>query len=140
MSGNIMNKAKEIIDQVLAAQKVYADLIKENSEEFKSAILQMFKEAFEKNPTYTQAKWVQYVPSFNDGDECSFTISDVELNGPNVSENGYWEWRLPEDFKLISKLIHADYELAEAAFDNYVEITVTYDGENVTLSSEEYYE
>lgn len=42
---------------------------------------------FEKHPELHIISWKQYVPSFNDGDPCTFSMHDQCVNG--ITENGY---------------------------------------------------
>jgi hypothetical protein len=42
---------------------------------------------FEKHPELHIISWKQYVPSFNDGDPCTFSMHDQCVNG--VTESGY---------------------------------------------------
>lgn len=130
------NKLTDIVNDINDAYNAYHRKINNSADEFRTLVLEEFRQAFLIHPQYKSAEWIQYTPSFNDGDVCEFSISDVEL----VDSDGTNVWRLPEEFKEISKIIHSNYDLSKKAFDEYVTLKVVFDGENVSLESEEYYE
>lgn len=43
----------------------------------KQLINEHFSEFFKQNPGVTCVNWVQYTPTFNDGDACEFTVGEL---------------------------------------------------------------
>jgi hypothetical protein len=48
--------------------------IKENGKEVLKILL---RDVFDANPHIAQIKWSQYIPAFNDGEPCEFTVTDA---------------------------------------------------------------
>ena len=53
------------------------DLKKAYTGEFELLLLDIFKEIFIKYPELKCFRWNQYSPSFNDGEPCTFKVSDI---------------------------------------------------------------
>lgn len=59
-------------------------------EELRLGFPEMFKEVFENYPEIHRFSWVQYTPYFNDGEECTFSVGDINaFGGPDGGD--YWE-------------------------------------------------
>lgn len=54
-------------------------LKKEMSDNAGEAFKEAFKEIHEKNPNILGVHWYQYVPGFNDGDPCTFTMGEINF-------------------------------------------------------------
>ncbi len=66
----------DLFEELLKRKEEYKDLIKK---EGKKALKEKFKEFFTKFPEIKAINWSQYIPSFNDGDACSFTFSGLHF-------------------------------------------------------------
>lgn len=96
-------------EQLQAAYTAYVEcgmeLLKHNLKEF-----------FEKNPRVVALKWVQYTPTFNDGDICEFTTNVVGFVDVNLSE----EERDSEDEELFSNRDILDDEISLNRLENLI--------------------
>lgn len=124
-------KIKEIEKTINAAKK-----------EAKEAFSTELKELFVRYPDIKIIRWTQYIPSFNDGDACEFSIGEIIVsNYEDVSEYGEWEGEESEpsdlvayvsnkDVDAITSFInsHAGEEILEFAFGVNVSVKVTADG------------
>lgn len=116
--------------------------INDAKKQAKDAFSDELKDLFVRYPEIKIIKWTQYVPSFNDGDACEFTIGEVIVsNYEDVNYYGEWEGEDAEpkdlDTNLRNKSIdavtsfinsRAGEEVLEFAFGVNVEVTVTVDG------------
>lgn len=59
--------------------KKLKDLRKEINKEAKKLILISAKELFEKHERIKACGWAQYIPAFNDGDPCVFSLTEFEV-------------------------------------------------------------
>ena len=92
-----------------------SDLIK-LKEEYKSklkaegetAIREYIREFFENNPEIEAIRWVQYAPSFNDGDPCVFSMHEPDVK-TQISESGA-KFDLISDGKFSERSDDADDE------------------------------
>jgi hypothetical protein len=58
----------------------------------KEALLEAFRDFFEKNPGIVALKWQQYTPYFNDGDTCEFDVYPFSFKpreGLKIPKNAY---------------------------------------------------
>lgn len=82
-------------------QNKKAELDRLISDYGKQALQQLFNEFFEANPTIEAIRWVQYIPGFNDGDPCTFTLHEAMALIPSrewVDEYNRGEMELDEAF------------------------------------------
>ena len=86
-------------------KEVTAELIALREEAQKKAgkfAKKVFAKIFSDNPGYDRLVWTQYTPYFNDGDACTFGISDMYLYEPDEEvenwpdSDTYLEWNSPE--------------------------------------------
>jgi len=108
----------------------------------------LFKPLFDAIPNLEAIRWRQYIPYFNDGDECTFGVHEPSYKFTDSDELGYaddgfmdlWEigWAIKEgnlDFELteeqnglirdVNGKLQGEYEnLLEAIFGSHAEITV----------------
>ena len=136
-------------------QRIRAEFQKSAQELFKN----ITKEFFATNPGIKAAKWSQYTPYFNDGDECVFRVNDVYFTNAsgeeldNVSHWGEYEgedesievfssWDLKKttiegidsaQVKLFESMIGSSEmeEVLQEMFGDHVIITATADGFDV---------
>ena len=98
---------------------------------------------FNEHPEVEQIRWTQYIPGFNDGDPCLFSLGDVELKFVGEEEFSDFDWtetdtikdKALEDAERILYFV-MNYEVLEAAFGTDVELTFSRDG---SLSKEDYF-
>lgn len=95
-------------------------------EDFKPTYIQGIREAankvFEENPQYNYIVWVQYIPSFNDGDACEFSIGDAEAYETEEDFEEYnGDWKVTRE---VANIVGASYTLAEMAFGVHVKIII----------------
>jgi len=137
-------------------QRIRAEFQKSAQELFKN----ITKEFFATNPGIKAFIWTQYVPSFNDGDPCEFTIGDItftnaegadlddvstygEYEGENEEVRVFSSWSLKSDpvtgvdssqVKLVESMIngHDMEQVLEEMFGQHVKIIATADGFDVT--------
>jgi hypothetical protein len=116
--------------------------ISEAKKQAKTAFSDELKELFVRHPEIKVIQWTQYIPSFNDGDACEFSIGEVIVsNYEDVSFDGEWEGDDPEpkdlDSYIRNKSVDAvtsfinsrsGEEVLEFAFGVNVAVKVTADG------------
>jgi hypothetical protein len=133
-------------------QRIRAEFQKSAQELFKN----ITKEFFATNPGITAFIWTQFVPSFNDGDPCEFTVGDVtftnaigadlddvspygEYEGENEEVQAFSSWNLKSmsmegvdagKVKLMETMIssYAMEQVLEEMFGRYVKIVASPDG------------
>lgn len=119
-----------LIDEVASLKQEYQD-------KCKSAFKDILKDYFER--TNTQAiVWAQYVPGFNDGDPCEFSLTDVVCITDGFDKDNIqdvYEYDDDESYKLddsneskalISFLV-SNEGMLEDMFGSHVMICVTPD-------------
>lgn len=80
-----------------------AEYVAKSTTLFKEVVV----EFFESNPGLTAIVWAQYVPYFNDGDACEFTVSGPVFTNasadqlPNVSHYGEYEGSDEDDVLVL---------------------------------------
>lgn len=65
-----------LFEEIAQKQLELQEQIKQTGQE---AIKEYFNKFFEDNPDIEALRWAQYTPYFNDGDPCTFSISEPEL-------------------------------------------------------------
>lgn len=144
---NFVTTLSEIID-ISAKRDV---LIEKGAEEFKEYVVEFVKSL--KDEGLVGIRWPHYTPSFNDGDSCEFTVGEVYVKFSDSSDSedeeeydgclsadGYTDTYCMDDDKKKQDVIdkirkmfgNIPEELLEKAFNNFVMITVTDAGCDVT--------
>lgn len=113
-------------------------------EKGKPAIVELFKELFEKHPNVRAARWTQYIPGFNDGDPCEFSVGEVsvQLEAPSAEdveedfdEDSFVDTyeiddsSLTDDMDEISGVLSGNEDVLQTVFGNNAKVTITRDGE-----------
>lgn len=100
-----MESITKFSDAINAANKAFKTNFTEELEKFAG-------EMFAKYPKLNSFGWVQYVPYFNDGDPCQFTIGHAEIN-EQYCEGEYEadDFDDPEDFEDFENLKEATSEI-----------------------------
>lgn len=134
-----------LIDRVREAEKA----LKEAMDKIKdSDVMDVFRPVFEKHPELESFSWSQYTPYFNDGEECTFHVRDIdEINGFN-DDSDEWGSQVINGWGKNAVLgpLHDAYDLAcktlssisddllQKILGDHVRVTVTRDG----IQTEEY--
>lgn len=116
-----MTDLNEIIKD-LAQFEVQVKVLKEETQaEMKMILAAMFTKFFDAFPSIGTVHWTQYTPYFNDGDECSFTISSIEFNKLVYGGIEDEEFDQGDSFSKSSKSIDYDTRRACTAFTDVLE-------------------
>lgn len=86
-------------------------------EELKKRIVELFESTPENS--ITSLYWVQYIPSFNDGDVCEFTVCDLNWECDEVDVS--YDNPIIEE---ISDFLQDNDDILEAMFGANVKITI----------------
>ena len=120
-------------------------------EKSKEAFNNLIKVFFDEYPQVKTIYWSQYVPGFNDGDPCEFSINDIafspcdwqEIDGPNfgyeVDEKdredfSYSTYQVPivtdfmKDMRKISTFLHSIPDHLERTFESNAFVRIHRDG------------
>jgi hypothetical protein len=77
-----MSDTNNILEQI----KVVNDFTNSYRNEMKKLVHNVFNAYFESFPEVKTIHWTQYTPYFNDGDECVFTINDINISTKPYNE------------------------------------------------------
>lgn len=94
-----------MLKELKGLQKITKDYKKQMKSEGKKAISKGAKELFEKYPVLEAIRWQQWVPGFNDGEPCEFTVGEVNFQFNDKSIQGdeeNWYEDTCEDFVVSS--------------------------------------
>lgn len=123
-----MTNIKSIIDEVSTLKKEYQDKSKE-------AFKKVLKEYFADSETQAIV-WGQYVPGFNDGDPCEFSLTDVyfvvknfdpeDLQDPyDYDESSIEDIHKDDNANSIYDFLNANEDMLEEMFGVNVAVYVT---------------
>jgi len=122
---------QQLNETARAAEKEYRTKIETLAEITKTILENDIQKLLKENEELSSFRWIQYVPSFNDGDECSFTIScegwDYSCSYDDFEKKPYYQ-----KCKEIENFITEHYDLMREAYDCYVDITITKDSVNIS--------
>lgn len=117
------------------------------------------KELMAEHPKIAAVKWTQYTPYFNDGDPCVFGVNEADFrfvgaepkdgedndsSEEDDDEAGWFSsWSPPYGFKGTAEAFQKAIgkvpdEMMLAAFGDHVRVTVTRDGDGVSVEVDEY--
>jgi hypothetical protein len=133
---------KTSLQKILELKKTYCDEIAKAGKELFAEELKSF---FAAHPNVKALRWTQYTPSFNDGDPCRFSLSDVQVQlddppkrdddeerDPEDWENSFEAWDLPDShaelqaaMRSLSQLLHDAKDACELVFGDGSEIIAT---------------
>lgn len=127
----------KLFDELKELKAAYDKKIKDDGE---AALGEAFKEVFDKFPDLKAITWVQYTPYFNDGDTCTFSVHDFDVNFNDEDYNygdTLWELRNdPSKKELIEAIRTLRQELPsdvlEYIFGDHAKIVATPTGFKVT--------
>lgn len=110
-----------LINRLIADTTIRIAALQESEEAFRAAMKARYESIFKHEiarilewfPTIKTIEWTQYTPWWNDGDPCTFSVHDPEING-----HAKWAWRtIREAFKGA----HAEREWAQGAVKDHRE-------------------
>lgn len=84
----------------------YSKQIQDLQKEFHAKVEALFREAaadfFAKHPEVKTISWTQYIPSFNDGDPCEFSMGEIVFASVDWQEfdSPYWADENEDESKL----------------------------------------
>jgi hypothetical protein len=94
----------------------YATQIQDLEKEFHAKVETLFRQAtsefFTKHPEVKTISWTQYVPAFNDGDPCEFTMGEVTFASVDWQEfdSPHWADENEDEEKLSWSSYSSDKE------------------------------
>lgn len=110
-----------LLEDVQVLAKRHKKELKKFRKIFSDGILAEAEKVFAANPEAKYISWTQYIPGFNDGDTCEFTITDAELgDSKNAFEEGDGYWFDSE----INDVLQKYEELTRYAFGVDVRIII----------------
>lgn len=96
----------------------------EFAEKAKKALKDEFKSFFNDYPEIGSILWVQYTPYFNDGDECLFSVKEIEFHNFNEDGSIYTTYECGENCLhhslLATKL--GEWDRQSGSFKNPVQL------------------
>jgi hypothetical protein len=72
-----MTEVTNIIKELAEMQEKFNQMKKEAVEKLEPQFVEVFKPLFEAAPEIEAVTWTQYIPSFNDGEPCEFSVRDL---------------------------------------------------------------
>ncbi len=120
------------VDEIYAEHNLLKKKMQETLQENFKVIFSAF---FTDHPTVKTVHWTQYIPGFNDGDECTFTIGEIYFTNTtydkleetygeddeNNIENG--DEKYTEDCNKLCRLVHTCGEdILRAMFGTHVHV------------------
>lgn len=105
----------------------------------KEAVQEEFADFFKQYPQVEAVRWQQYVPGFNDGDPCTFSVRESSVlfsadTQPEALADGEFHEgydfeddhpKINEALGEIDSLLHSNSDLLQTMFGTNVEITIT---------------
>lgn len=67
----------KLFDELKAMKDAYDRKLRDEGQ---AAVKDAFKDLFDKYPEIRSVVWTQYTPYFNDGDTCTFSVHDFDVN------------------------------------------------------------
>ena len=82
----------EIVEQIKEELKKFQEKKKELTEQLRSEFPNLIKPLLDKSELIETLSFTGYIPYFNDGDECTYSVNlDLEVN--EESGNNFKDWR-----------------------------------------------
>jgi hypothetical protein len=103
--------SKDLKDRLSKIDQIRADL-KTAEESATKDIMNLLKDLMRSNPMLAAVRWEQWIPGFNDGDSCEFTIGDLKVKFSDDlvnKENSKDE----EDDNSNEEFLDTDYQVEE---------------------------
>lgn len=125
-----IEKLNEIAAEIDASKKKLAAFAQT---EGKSAIGAAFAKCFEPPTNLVRIEWTQYVPGFNDGDACLFTVSEPELFADVDGEEKEFDSYSLDDADAKAAIGQKSLDAFDAAWSIPEEILQAVFGENVKV-------
>lgn len=126
----------------------YAAVKSEFQEKIKIQLFEEFKQFFVDHPEVKTVQWLQYVPFFNDGETCEFSVQCIYASNALPEQLSDWGEVEDEDDTLWSEEIYTSdkypllnllnssemEDMLESTFGSHAKVVVTAAG----IESEEY--
>lgn len=134
-------------------QKRLGKLRQKMTEEMSNAFSEMMAEVFKAHPEVKTIYWQQYIPYFNDGDECTFSMNEIHfspaeaklIDGPHFGDacedetlgdfqvsTYYKDERVNEEFRAamtsVTKFLNGIEDHLQATYGSNAFIKITADG------------
>jgi hypothetical protein len=149
LKGHTMEFNIPEIETIKKAKAKYEEAVKSIG---KVGFANAAKTLFEKHPTLTYIKWLQYTPYFNDGETCEFGIhgvyyseapiekdedGNIQIDDGSEEYAGYSNPRgknkvLASDMKDFEQLVESLSDSCKDAFGDHVQVIITTEGVEVT--------
>jgi len=132
-----------ISELVTATEKTLEELRAKIAAESGQALDKLFKAFFDAYPEVKTIYWAQYTPYFNDGDPCTFTLTDInfspldhdniegpydEPDGDDASFSSYGDDRasaqMLADMKAVSRFLENIEAHLEATYEDHTFVKV----------------
>ena len=88
-------------------KKIYSDInkkeikLKKEKKTFSQDVIGAIERLIKQNPYIESVRWTQYTPHYNDGEECVFSVNDIEFLFSNKAKNYLQKsWRVEEYIPL----------------------------------------
>lgn len=128
-------------------QDAYSKLVKDFAKDGKKLFEEEVQKVFEDNPELYAIGWTQSTPSFNDGDPCTFGVSEIHYLTKKAHEDKDSEYNFNSDVYewIYPSYNNPEYEFGditdnwqflEIAFGDGVQVKATREG----IHLEEYYD
>jgi len=96
------------------------------------AIIEECQAFFEKNPDIKALGWLQYTPSFNDGEPCTFGVGELHVTTEdNYEDLDLYEWEYCSDDDLYGNIL-SNEDLLLTVFGDDKQIIITRDGIDIS--------
>lgn len=136
---DIIEKANSFLDRLSAIEKEYEDKILALQPELRRLLLDIAKEIFAADEKLTGISWTQYIPYFNDGDECIFGIQGIAILGENEDGDeeeyweGYYQGSAREIVSLFYEMLYTCDDL-ENVFGSHAKISIDRDDDDFDVN------
>ncbi len=121
-----------LIEEISEEIKRFDERKKELANKLNAEIGNIVKEALKDSKKIDGIRWVQYIPSFNDGDPCEFTIGEIiayqkDENGEMPEEFdmyslSWYNWRAKYGDQYAKEIAAETPEFDKAEFDIYIKL------------------
>ena len=76
----------KLIDEIAKLNKMHEELTKKIREEASAILKPGLIKFLNDNPKITAISWTQFTPYFNDGEECVFSVNDIQFQFSDMEE------------------------------------------------------
>lgn len=88
----------EILEQIKTELEVFNKKRQESVETLRNDFPKLLKPLFDKSKLIDSVGWTEYTPYFNDGEECHFSVGDMDyVNGEYIDDIEWYSWKHNRD-------------------------------------------